>query len=253
MLTHDSTTEVRPLSGAGLLAGQYYDPYPPRFAANLKEILAAGMPMVMRIHPGVRYPMSDAELFDRVDLEGHVAAYVGYDHERGTISIADPWPSARFGGSIGGLHDEPEEVAVGTIPVNSTLDYATTALPLPVAISLSSITESVVEIHATVRTELPHAIRTSVSGLENLVASVRLPDGMSLIGERRRRADVLPAGTSVTLGWTASLVGTVEGRIEVAVAGLAHGDEPYPFSDVIGGHGLLRVRSADRVASPAAW
>lgn len=117
MLIHDSVTVVKPLAGAGLLAGQYYDPYPPRFAANLKEILAEGIPMVMRIHPGVRYPMSDDELFDRVDLEGHVAAYAGYDSDRGTVTIADPWPTERFGGGYGGLHEEPEEDAVGTICV----------------------------------------------------------------------------------------------------------------------------------------
>ncbi|HUW77693.1 MAG TPA: hypothetical protein VMV52_02950 [Candidatus Nanopelagicaceae bacterium] len=58
------------LDGAGLPAGSYYEPYPARLAPNLKELLAAGITLIVRLHPGLRYPMSDEDLHGRVDPEG---------------------------------------------------------------------------------------------------------------------------------------------------------------------------------------
>lgn len=88
------------MSRAGLMAGYYYDPYPGRFAANLREILASGGRVLVRLHAGARYPMAEHEKIDTVDREGHVVAVVGYDGD--DILLADPWDPA-FGGEDAGL------------------------------------------------------------------------------------------------------------------------------------------------------
>lgn len=125
-------------------------------------------------------------------------------------------------------------------------------MPLPVAIDVAHVAESVIEIRAAVKVGLPHAMRASVSGLEDVVAGIALPDGIELTdGDGRRGVDVLPAGEMTTLRWTATVSPDVRGRIEIAVAGTVRGTEPYAFSEVVGSQASLTVRSVDRAEARA--
>jgi hypothetical protein len=235
--------ELSALEGAGLIGGYYYDPYPPRFAANLKEVLASGARVLARLHAGVSYPMDDGDLREHVDKEGHVFAVIGYDHDAERFLIADPWDTERFGGDDGGVRSVPE-TELGLRWVDSTLDQVMIVHPLDVRVEATALSEDVTEITARValRAPAPH-VRSGATTAEDLAASISLPSGLELLSERRQGAAILPAGDAVSLTWTVRETAAADGPVEIAIAAVAHGDDPYPFSDVVGTCATATVRS----------
>ncbi len=232
LLTGD--VRLRALPGGALLGGFYYDPYPPRFAANLKEALAGGAHVLIRLHPGVRYPMSDAELLGCVDLEGHVVAVVGYDDERGTFELADPWDIERFGGHDGGLRSVPE-IELGLRWVNSTYDKAMFVFPLYVGLAATVLSEDTAIIEATIGLQPPAPqVRCAAVGLQHLHAMISTPSGVTLLGDREQHLAALNSDDQHCFRWPIRVDYRVQGEIRVAVASVAHGNDPYPFSDVVG-------------------
>jgi hypothetical protein len=244
MLVTEGRTEVAELPGAGLIACSYYDPYPPRFATNLKGLLDESRPMLMRVHPGVRYEMSDDELFTRADVEGHVVAVVGYNQERRTLLVADPWERARPDHPHAAIVEETEEEGTGTVVVDCTLDFTTTPMPLPVSISIVSTDVDRVLVVATLSLTQRGHLKPAVSLLDHVQVSIALPAGLELEdGGPRRAIGSLGTGDSSTVEWRVRQTGPVDGQLSVAVASLAVGCEPYEFRDVVGGQASLAVRS----------
>jgi hypothetical protein len=178
-----------------------------------------------------------------VDCEGHVGAFVGYDHERGKLVIASPWNAAQLGGEHSGPMEEDEEEGAGTISMNSSCDYACTAVPLPVALTVGQLSENVSVVRAELSLTLPHTMRCSVSSIEGLRVSLALPEGLEMIGDQRREVPLLAPGETHTVEWTVRETAPVQGELRVAAVGLAHGTEPYRFTDVVGGQAKLSVRS----------
>ncbi|WP_338702003.1 hypothetical protein V2W30_32110 [Streptomyces sp. Q6] len=252
MLVTDGYNETSGVAGAGLLAGNYYDPYPPRYIANAKELLAQGLPMIVRQHPGVRYPMPDQELFERVDAEGHIVARVGYDHAAGMSILADPWAKKEWGGDYGALCQDREEDDSGLINMNSSCDYSCFGVPLPTKLTVSQQSESTATVRLDVTFKMPHTMTSTVSSIENLTVSIALPNGMELVGEQRQSLGVVTPGETRTVEWTVRETADVDGEIRVAAVGLANGTQPYHFTDVIGGQARLAVRSHQREHSAAA-
>lgn len=245
MISTDNRSISKPLDGAGLLTGHYYDPYPARFAANVKELLAKGYPMVSRMHAGVRYAMNDEHLFGSTDLEGHVTIMAGYDDLRGTFQYADPWPS-ETGGRM--EVEETEEEGAGVVAMNASLDYACTGIPLPVSIEVLPVGIDHARVQVTVSLRLPNAVRCGVTDLEGLGIRLALPEGVITDDPTERRVESLTAGESVTLEWIVQLDGRFSaGEIRAVAAGLGRGTDPYQWSDVIGGQALLDVRSTSAV------
>jgi hypothetical protein len=243
MLVTDGYSEISGVAGAGLLAGNYYDPYPPRYIANAKELLAQGLPMIVRQHPGVRYPMPDQELFERVDAEGHIVARVGYNHEAGMSILADPWAKTAWGGDYGALCQDSEEDDSGLINMNSSCDYACFGMPLPTKLTVSQRSEDTATVRLEVIFTMPHTMTCTVSSIEELTVSIALPDGLELVGEQRQHLGVVAPGEVRGVEWTVRETSPVDGEVRVAAVGLANGTQPYHFTDVIGGQARLPVRS----------
>jgi hypothetical protein len=248
MFTTDTVSVSRPLEGTGLLPGHYYDPYPARFAANAKELLAAGYPMVSRMHAGIRYPMADEDLFGRVDLEGHVTLLVGYDDDRGLLHYADPWPSNRpFGQTV----DQTEDDGVGGAPVNATYDFACTGIPLPVAVTVIPLGGDQASVRAIVSLRMPNALTCGITDLRSVSISLALPEGIETMDEPTQQIGLISAGEDVTVEWTVQCVTATDGEIRVAAAGIGHGVEPYQWEDIIGGQAALKVTATTSSAAPA--
>lgn len=235
--------KVRALPGAGLLAGMYYDPYPARFAANLKEALASGTRLLVRLHPGVRYPLDDERLTRTLDREGHVVAVVGYDDETDTMIVADPWDRERFGGEDGGVRAAPHtELALRW--VNATLDKAMAVFPLAIELSTATLGEDTSALRADVRLCSPAPqVGLAATTLSEIAATVKVPDGIELLSDGRQAADLLAPGESTRFTWHLRHAAPVEGTLEVAVAAVAEGSDPYEFRDVVGTSVAARVRS----------
>jgi hypothetical protein len=234
----------RGMEGAGLMAGYYYDPYPPRFSANLKEMLAKGARMLVRLHAGVRYPMSERERIEFVDREGQVVAVVGYESDD-RILLADPWDVGSMGGRDGGLRSvDHRDLAMRW--VNSTADKAIVVFPLDVSLTTSSLGERASTVRADVSLRAPAPqIRLAATLLEDVAATIRLPAGLELLGEARSRVDVLGAGETASFSWDVREVGPVDGVVRVAVAAIAKGTDPYPFQDVVGTEARAELRSVE--------
>lgn len=247
----ESSKGAEPLPGTGLLAGLYYDPYPARFACNAKRMLERGLPLLVRLHPGARYPMDDDDLVTRVDPEGHVVALIGFDEEGDTVTVADPWDPP-LGGAVRPVLDVPAREFFGIRIVDSTKDLCAAAVPLPLAVVARRIGQHGIEIEAEVSFALPAPLRCGAHALEDLCATIQLPSGLELVGgQELSTCGTLVTGEARKVSWSTRQVGPVAGEARVAVAGIAVGDEPYSFRDVIGSTtGLTVVPGGDALSSP---
>lgn len=248
-------TRLTPLEGAGLLAEKYYDPHPPRLAANTKQMLADGQLLLMRIHPGVRYPMSRDQLLRRVDLEGHVVAVVGYDDDSDTFLIADPWDTERFGGEQGGLwHLRAQDL--GLLQVNSSLGKLVPVGRLPIKLDVTQDGSLHHRVRATVAFTSGYPATPAIDYVDRVEASLRYSDGVTLESDRRLRCDTVAPTETPCFEWLIAVEEDLETvEIEVAVAAGVHSEDPYSWSDVIGGCAgisLKRSRTYERRATLAA-
>jgi hypothetical protein len=228
------------LDGAGLLPIGSYDPFQPRFIANLKEHLAAGYSVVVRLHPGVAYPMPDNDLVHKVDREGHVVAVVGYDDDKDTFLIGDPW-RAEWGGDRHGLTTlTAQDLAL--LLCNTTACFAAMPAPMTMAVRIEAVGPRTSELVVTVGAPRhPHA-KCELRSITQLNASIKLPDGLSC-DEVRQSADLITPESDAQFTWAVEEHNPVDGEIEIAVAGLGLGYDPYPFSDVVGSRVRISVRS----------
>jgi hypothetical protein len=228
------------LDGTGLIAGYYYDPYPPRFDANLRKLLSTGARVLVRLHAGVRYPMDESDRIQRLDREGHVVAVVGFDGDR--LLIADPWDTETFGGAEGGLRSVDHR-DLGLRFVNGTKDKAILAFPLDVKLTCEGTGDSSCILRADVALRAPSPqIRLGATMLRDVSAAVTLPAG-AWTDTHRRELGAISAGDSATATWEIGHDAVVEGEIAVAVAGIARGTDPYPFEDVVGSQATVMVRT----------
>lgn len=228
------------LDGAGLLPIGSYDPFQPRFIANLKEHLAAGYSVVVRLHPGVAYPMPDKDLVHKVDREGHVVAIVGYNDEDDTFVIGDPW-RAEWGGSRHGLTSLTSQ-DLALLLCNTTACFAAMPAPMTVAVRIEVVGPSTSELVLSVGAPRhPHA-KCELRSITELNASIRLPIGLTS-DEVRQSADLITPEGDAQFTWVIEEHNSVDGEIEIAIAGLGLGYDPYPFKDIVGSQARIAVRS----------
>lgn len=242
MLSVLGSSGLKPFGG--LLAGVLYDPYPPRFVQKVQELLAMGVPLLARFHPGIRYPMDDEALHRTVDREGHVIALAGFNKATDTLLIADPWDKVRFGGEHGELYWEYAPIVTGIRTVDYTLDIVVCAFPLPVHLRLSSLGPKETKVTAEVTFAGPPGINLTAHMLRNVTSSIRLPEGLVLVSsQRRQRQSVLLPQERAQFHWHVLEKNPVKGEIQVAVVAIAKGVDPYPFQDVVGAVASVSVQS----------
>jgi len=230
----------------GLLAGLLYDPYPPRFLHKIQELIAGGIPLLGRFHPGLCYPMDDADLHQTVDREGHVIAIVGFDDTTQTLLIADPWDKARFGGERGGVYNMYAPLVTGIMLVDATLDITSCAWPLPIKLTVSPLGPKESKVVAEVAFTGPRGISLVAQILQGVMVSIQLPRGLVLISNRHRQfQDMLLPQEVVRFCWQLVETAPVDGEIRVAAAAIAKGSDPYAFQDVVGSVASVLVQSLD--------
>lgn len=188
--------------------------------------------------------MDDKALHRTVDREGHVIALAGFNKTTGTLLIVDPWDKVRFGGEHGGLYWEYAPIVTGILIVDQTLDIVVCAFPLPVHLRLSSLGPKEIKVTAEVTFAGPPGINLTAHMLRNVTASIRLPEGLVLVSRQRRQCqDVLLPQEVAQFHWHVLEKKPVEGEIQVAVAAIAKGVDPYPFQDVVGAVASVSVQS----------
>lgn len=97
-----------------------YEPWPIRTIYSVKDSINRGVPVLIRLHSGSRYPCK--ELY-KLDMESHAVLIVGYDDTEQMFTIVDPWDS-KNGGSRSGIIKLPYLITMGIECVNGTYDKA---------------------------------------------------------------------------------------------------------------------------------
>jgi hypothetical protein len=82
----------------GLAPVVCYEPWFPRCLEAIKQCLNDGFPVLIRLHAAANYPAEDVY---KLDLESQAVLIVGYDDEKQSIAVVDPWNN-NWGGEIGG-------------------------------------------------------------------------------------------------------------------------------------------------------
>lgn len=284
--------EVLPLrlvadGDAGIPTLIYYDPHLPRNIAHVKRLLAQDLPVLIRLHPGMEYPMDEDLLHYRVDREGHVVALIGYDDQRQCFYMADPWWPARRPGQWGKLPPgpwpgQPSGPFRGQVPGSYPMQPAGPLQPpVPTAVPLPYDQFKMIVVDAchgydivpdlwNIRANLPprlffeqslpldvqieYPCPEPFSAAENWVryarARLELPEGLSLapgspleqpVGEE----GLFRPGDVQAVRWQVVRTGPIDGILRVRVRGVVAGDDPYPYTDLVGAAGLVHIRAGE--------
>lgn len=245
-------TTIQADEGVGLPAFSYYMPYWPRFWRQMKGVLASGVPLLMRLYPGMYYPMSRDDLHGVVDREGHVVMVTGYDDQTREVSIVDPW-DARWGGARSGACRISYDTLM-VCAVDSTLDWTEALVPWDVTVAVvPEPTEPSGSLHlvlASVMYTCPEPFSTEELAVAGLTVSLDLPAGLELADGERHVATIssLAPGKAVESTWHVRQTSAVEGKVVIHARGTITGQEPYAYRDVVG----VRATAPIMLAAPVA-
>ncbi|RGR78784.1 C39 family peptidase [Heyndrickxia coagulans] len=227
--------------GIGIPAHFHYDPYYNRYQEHVKRLVATGNPIIVRLHPGTYYPMSDDTLHYRVDHEGHVVAIIGFDDYEQVFLLADPWKKS---GERSGIVKMPYTV-FSAHTVDGTLDAMSIPLPWEMSLNIPETPEGIFEITAKITYTCPVPLSRSYNHLHNCKAKISVPEGIILHDEEVKsfgKMGTFAPGETIELKWRAEATREIlDKEISVQVRGIVSSDDPYPYSDVIGQKGSVTI------------
>jgi len=126
VLNFSTSDEKFKASGLAPVIG--YEPWSLRTIESVKQSIAEGIPVLIRLHSAADYPCVNYEQGYKLDRESHAVMIVGYDDEEEMFDIVDPWQKA-WGGEYGGLERLPYDEIFNVWTVNCSLDKATRLSP----------------------------------------------------------------------------------------------------------------------------
>jgi hypothetical protein len=240
-MTLSIVTNGSPSEAAGLGAVLCYDPYFSRMVQSVRQTLADGHPILVRLHPAAQYPAPHATALVN-DLESHAVLIVGYDDGQQAFAIADPWSNEMFGGSRGGVRWMQYEELALTV-VNSTKDCYQVLSPLDVKAEADDT-----HLNVSVGFYEPDGIVMDSDSLSVRRVTVRVgqhtatSEGKWRVGERATLQIPLELA-AIANSETAT----------VSVEAVVGANRPYPFEDVVTTQCVAHTRAARqrRVAGAA--
>lgn len=219
-------SSLSPISSTALAPVSGYEPWVMRSMSSVKEAIADGNPVLMRVHCAADYPMEDELLNQRLDMESHSILLIGYSDVDEVFYAVDPW-NPSWGGEFHGKRMlSYEDYCI--MMVNATCDKAT-VLSLPQCDYGVVKTENDCFLNMSVGFYTPRgyildrqgtAVKSLNVEVDFGIGSVsRNVEGNWLIGEYAQLAFRVPKG--------------IEGlsRISVNMAISIEGTRPYPYFD----------------------
>lgn len=94
-------SSLSPISSTALAPVSGYEPWVMRSTSSVKEAIADGNPVLMRVHCAADYPMEDELLNQRLDMESHSILLIGYSDVDEVFYVVDPW-NQNWGGEFHG-------------------------------------------------------------------------------------------------------------------------------------------------------
>lgn len=242
-MSKKSVMKVMAEEGVGIPGFFHYDPYFHRYKEHVKQLLTEGNPIIVRLHPGEYYPMSDDALHYRVDREGHVVAIVGYDDEDETFILADPW-NKEMGGERTGIYKMPYP-QFGHENVDGTLDAMTVPIPWDMKIEYPDNPDGEFTLKAEITYSAPAPLSKSYYHLHDCHAKINLPQGLDLVDEEIKQLGelgTLAPGETVSIEWKVEATNEIiSEEISLQARGIVSSEDPYTYSDVIGNKGVTSI------------
>jgi hypothetical protein len=124
-----SKDSIKESTSKGLAPVIGYEPWFPRALESIKQCINDGFPVLIRLHSAASYPILTAERY-AVDLEGHAVLIIGYDDDRQSVELVDPWDR-----KWGGVHYGRRWLSYSLLQVmtvNSTCDKTQFLAPLQI-------------------------------------------------------------------------------------------------------------------------
>ncbi|TAM01016.1 MAG: hypothetical protein EPN70_20700 [Paraburkholderia sp.] len=220
-------SHVRP-TARGLAPVSIYDPTIRRLITSLKSELARKNPIMIRLHAAARYPIKGDRAY-RNDLEGHAVLLVGYDDERRSFAVMDPW-NKEWGGDFGGFYWlSYKDFAMNNVNTSNGQASALTPINISARVKTQSNTRVLsveVGMHNPRAIVMDRAVQrmTHVTLLAHMGTEIHTlsATGRWAVGESAKFNIVIPD----------SLSGEIETRLDVSAR--ISGERPYPYEDNIG-------------------
>ena len=197
----------------------------------MRRSLADGHPVLIRLHPAAAYP-APAAMMQRNDLEGHATLIVGYDDDKRSFALLDPWQS-RWGGARGGLRWISYSQLQMEI-VDSTLDYMLIPAPLAVEAKISGATVNSRVLNILVSFYKPHGIVMDQDNQVLREVKVTLEPNQDLEFDGPTTSivkGVWPVGKRAHVSFALRQTAFIPDEIIVKVQARVAGSRPYPFED----------------------
>jgi hypothetical protein len=223
---------VQPLK-AGTAAFQWYDPYDERLRAQMKRLMANGVPILLRLYPGVEYPMSEDDLHGIVDREGHVVLGIGYDEETNELLALDPWDASTFGGNRGAIRRLDWRLS-GIEFVDCCVDFTMVALPWETKLAVVRDYDGRHIARGEVTYRCPPPLDPGQTYVDPLVVRLDAPEGVAVTGSPARDLGAFRPGETRVVEWPIEVTAAAEGELTFRAMGIVSGTDPYDYHDIMG-------------------
>jgi hypothetical protein len=197
----------------------------------MRRSLADGHPVLIRLHPAAAYP-APAAMMQKNDLEGHATLVVGYDDDKRSFALLDPWQN-RWGGARGGLRWISYSQLQMEI-VDSTLDYMLIPAPLVVQGRISRGIGNARVLNIFVSFYKPHGIVMDQDNQVLREVKVTLEPNQNVEFDGPTTSivkGVWPVGKKAHVSFALAHTAVIPDEIIVNVQARIAGSRPYPFED----------------------
>ena len=215
----------------GLAPVVCYEPWFPRCLEAIKQCLADGYPLLIRLHSAANYPDNGNECY-KLDLESQAVLIVGYDDEKQAVAVVDPWNN-NWGGECGGRR-WVTYANLSRETVNTSLGMAMCLTPLQVNLTPQIDVHRNLSVTAEIGLYIPRGVvmdRDSWA-IKKITAECILPfawgktvhyevEGHWIVGD--------------LIKWPMPIISKPEcdGEIKVRIKVEIQGQRPYEFRDSI--------------------
>jgi hypothetical protein len=228
---HSSQEATQESISKGLAPVICYEPWFPRALESIKQCINDGFPILVRLHSAASYPIATEERYT-IDLEGHAVLIVGYDDDRQSVELIDPW-NKEWGGVHHGRRWLPYSL-LQVMAVNCTCDKQMNLAPLQVIANhkMDPMGELTLDLEAGFYAPRGTVMDRSSWAISRLSIDCCPPetwqskpinyviDGLWHVGEFLKLS--FPIQNSV-LG---------DGEIQLTVRAVIQGNRPYKFSEM---------------------
>lgn len=222
-----------------------YEPWFPRSLESIKESINDGIPVLVRLHSAASYPSSERYL---IDLEGHSVLIIGYDDDKQSVEVVDPWNT-----EWGGVHSGKRWISYSTLQVmvvNATCNKTQNLAPLQINVNQKNL-DGELSLDLEVGFYCPRG--TIMDRSSWVITSIIVDCDPPKTWQSESKKYVIDGrwhvGEFLNLSFPIQNSVICEGEIQLNVKAIIEGNRPYKFNDQIEVHRTVKINSS--LANPS--